>query len=57
MSDPLATDGAVDPGDLLDGCELDFTLDPDDDETVLMRALFPEGDPARADEWRRLFDV
>lgn len=51
MSDSLETN------DSLDGCGLDFTLDPDDDETVAMRALFPDGDPARADEWRELFDV
>lgn len=29
----------------LDGCDLDFTEDPDDDETAEMRALFPEGVP------------
>lgn len=27
----------------LDGCDLDFTQDPDDDETAELRALFPEG--------------
>jgi hypothetical protein len=33
----------LDPYDVLDGCELDFTEDPDDDETAELRALFPEG--------------
>ncbi len=29
--------------DLLDGCDLDFTEDPDDDETAELRDLFPSG--------------
>jgi hypothetical protein len=38
-----------------DGCETDFTEEPDDDETAALRPLFPEGDPAKADEWQELF--
>lgn len=43
--------------DELDGCELDFTVDPDDDETAELRPLFPQGleTPdleAKAQEWR-----
>jgi hypothetical protein len=41
--------------DFLDGCELDFTIDPDDDETSELRALFPDGDPSLESEWRELF--
>lgn len=42
--------------DLLDGCDLDFTEAPDDDDTAEMRPLFPDGvaDEARAAEWRAL---
>ena len=29
--------------DHLDGCDLDFTEDPDDDETAELRDLFPQG--------------
>lgn len=43
--------------DLLDGCELDFTVDPDDDETAALRPLFPDGDPSAEKEWRELFDA
>ena len=45
----------TDPSDELDGCELDFAEDPDDDETAALRALFPDGDPSTADAWRELF--
>lgn len=45
--------------DALDGCELDFTVDPDDDETAELRALFPQGTEtpdieARAAQWREV---
>lgn len=40
-----------------DGCALDFTEAPDDEETAALRALFPDGDPAKADEFRALFNV
>jgi hypothetical protein len=42
--------------DELDGCELDFTEDPNDDETAELLALFPDGvaDPAKAAEWEAL---
>lgn len=33
----------TDPDDTLDGCDLDFTIDPDDDETAALRPLFPDG--------------
>ena len=50
MSDP--------DDDFLDGCELDFGQDPDDDETASLRPLFPDGvaDKAKAAEWRALAD-
>lgn len=43
--------------DFLDGCDVDFTEQPDDDETVEMRALFPDGveDETKAAEWREVF--
>jgi len=41
--------------DDLDGCELDFTEDPDDEETAELRPLFPDGDPSTEGEWRELF--
>lgn len=43
--------------DELDGCELDFAEDPDDEETEALRPLFPDGDPSRESEWRELFDA
>lgn len=44
--------------DFLDGCDLDFTEDPDDEETQALRPLFPKGtDDAHLEpEWRALFD-
>lgn len=42
--------------DFLDGCELDFTEEPDDDLTEALRPLFPSGDPAKAGEWKQVFD-
>jgi hypothetical protein len=33
----------MDLDDQLDGCDIDFAEDPDDDETAELRALFPEG--------------
>jgi hypothetical protein len=48
MSDP--------DDDFLDGCDLDFTIDADDDETASLRPLFPNGvaDEAKAAAWREL---
>lgn len=45
--------------DHLDGCDLDFTIDPDNDETADLRLLFPQGPDTpnleqRAAEWREL---
>lgn len=51
MSDPVAPDD----GPETDGCELDFTVEADDDETAALRPLFPDGDPAKAAEWHALF--
>lgn len=48
---------AHDDDDMLDGCDLDFTEDADDEETSELRALFPDGDPSTADEWKGLFDA
>lgn len=43
--------------DFLDGCDLDFTVDPDDDETSELRALFPNGEDDRGlqAEWEQIF--
>lgn len=41
--------------DELDGCEIDFAAEADDDETAALRPLFPDGDPSTADQWRELF--
>lgn len=41
--------------DELDGCELDFTEDPDDDLTASLRALSPTGDPAEVEAMAALF--
>lgn len=41
--------------DLLDGCELDFTEDADDEETAALRPLFPDGVPS--DKWAGVFDA
>jgi hypothetical protein len=38
-----------------DGCELDFTEEPDDDETASLRPLFPDGNPNTEQAWRDLF--
>lgn len=53
-TDPATT--PPDDDDFLDGCDLDFTIDPDDDETAALRPLFPDGvaDEAKAEEWRQL---
>lgn len=32
-----------DDDDFLDGCDLPFDIDPDDDETSELRPLFPQG--------------
>jgi hypothetical protein len=44
--------------DFLDGCDLDFTEDADDDETAELRPLFPAGQAVAHLEaqWRELFD-
>lgn len=52
---PEPTAEAAEPpeDDDLDGCEIDFTADPDDDETASLRAIFPQGadtDPEQAAE-------
>lgn len=46
-----------DDDDFLDGCDIDFAENPDDDETAELRALFPTGEPdeTKAAEWRALF--
>lgn len=38
-----------------DGCELDFTEEPDDDETASLRPLFPDGNSNTEQAWRDLF--
>ena len=42
---PEPTAEAAEPpeDDLIDGCELDFQLDPDDEETAELRAIYPQG--------------
>jgi hypothetical protein len=45
----------VQDGPDTDGCELDFTEDPDDDETASLRPLFPDGNPNTEQAWRDLF--
>lgn len=40
--------------DLLDGCSVDLTQDPDDDLTASLRPLFPDGDPSSAPDWQAL---
>lgn len=47
----------MDLDDQLDGCDIDMTVDPDDDETAELRPLFPDGDPAKAPEWQALADA
>ena len=44
-----------DDDDTIDGCEVDFTEDPDDDLTASLRPLFPSGDPEEAEKWIALF--
>lgn len=41
--------------DELDGCDLDFTDEPDDDETAELRPLFPNGEAS--DKWKGVFDA
>jgi hypothetical protein len=38
-----------DDDDELEGCDLDFTVAPDTDESEALRPLFPEGEPD--DRW------
>lgn len=38
-----------------DGCQAVHDDQGDDPETASLRALFPDGDPVTADEWRQLF--
>ncbi len=52
MSDVLTDED----NDDIDGCEEDFTLEPDDDLTAALRALSPNGDVAEVEAWRELFD-
>lgn len=47
----------MDDDDMLDGCDLDFTEDADDELTASLRPLFPQGDPSKAPEWRALKDA
>jgi hypothetical protein len=42
-----------DPLEFADGCHLDFTVYPDDDETAELRPLFPDGVPS--DRWEGVF--
>lgn len=46
----------VDENDELDASGLDFVEAAVDDETAELLALFPDGDPAKADEWKELFN-
>lgn len=46
----------VDEDDTLDASNVDFTEDPDDNITAELRALFPDGDPSSADDWKELFN-
>lgn len=39
--------------DELDGCDLDFESEADDDETAELRPLFPDGEPS--DKWVGVF--
>jgi len=41
--------------DELDGCAVDFNVDPDDDETAALRPLFP--DAAASKKWEGVFDA
>lgn len=43
-----------DDDDFLDGCDVDMTVDPDDELTQSLRPLFPDGDPSTEDQWRDL---
>lgn len=59
MTDHPQHEHDPDEDDHLDGCDLDFTIDPDDDETSELRDLFPQGLETpdleqRASEWREL---
>jgi len=40
--------------DEVDGCELDFAADPNDEDTGALLALFPDSVPT--DEWEGVFD-
>lgn len=51
----------IEDDDLLDGCALDFSEDPDDDETAELRPLFPQGLDTpnldqKAQEWQQLLN-
>lgn len=52
MSDTFIDD------DFLDGCEIDFAEHADDEETQLLRPLFPRGldDAHLEEEWRQIFE-
>jgi hypothetical protein len=45
----------VDLDDFLDGCDVDFTSEPDEDDTASLRPLFPDGTPTLQPEWEALF--
>jgi hypothetical protein len=44
-----------DEGSETDGCELDFTEDPDDELTTAMRPLFPGDTSTTKGQWEELF--
>lgn len=41
--------------DELDGCDIDYAEHAISDEDVDLVVLFPDGDPAKAAEWKELF--
>lgn len=44
----------MDDGPDTDGCAIDFNQHADDPLAASLRPLFPDGNPAKADEWREL---
>lgn len=57
---PEPLDGLADDDDLLDGCVLDFTVDPSPDDELDLICLFPQGTDTpklerTATEWLELF--
>lgn len=49
-------DSEIEDDDMLDGCDIDFAAEADDEATQAMRPLFPTGvaDPELAQKYRRL---